>query len=165
MSWRVTPVQRTRRQGRGGTPFWNPGGGTLSAVDPSPPHLHACQGVGAPQLSPADTPLPAPRRAPLQAAARPGGPAPGQRGLGAASSSKTASTPKRYKPPHSPSSRRARFHRRSLEARARERCPRGAAPGTARHKKPGPQPLPAFLSPPRSQVELGGLKRRVNEAR
>lgn len=70
-----------------------PAAGLPSAVDPSPPHLHAHRASGLRSLAPRTPPAPCAPARPLQAAAWPGGPAPGQRGLGAASSSKTASTP------------------------------------------------------------------------
>lgn len=48
----------------------------------------------------------------------------------------------------------------------RREAPRSAAPGDPAHKSParGPCSSPSFSMLPGSQVELGGLKRRVNEA-
>lgn len=71
------------------------------------------------------------------------------------------------KPPRPPGSRQAGSPPPPArwEAGARER-PCAGRPGGPAHKSPARSPgsSPSFSILPRSQVELGGLKRRVNEA-
>lgn len=165
MSWRVTPSQRgTRRPGRGGMRFWNPGdgpprrGGTRAPTLPGRP-----PGVGA--LRPR-SPAPWALARPAQAEAWLGTPHPGRVGLARLPLPELPAPPKNVKTAHPPWARPARFPPTPARRPDPGRGPARRGPGGLRATKGARRPCssPSFSILPWSQVELGGLKRRVNEA-
>lgn len=168
MSWRVTPNQRgTRRPGRGGMRFLNPGGWTCKRGGiqaPTPPSGARDVGALGPRSFPPSPASPSTQR-------------PGARGAdyslawGPPNLGKVDSA--WHPPPKLPAPSKKCEHRPSplvsqctFPTDARSEALRGAALGDRVHKSPARSPCssPSFSILPRSQVELGGLKQRVNEA-